>query len=230
MIAAILTAAAVILSAPFIGQVRAAVRAAFPGRFVLIVGAGVALAIASAVLVALMRIRSRRAIRCGAIAAALALGAAYGAWFRTGIAEVDVVERVHFVEYGIITLLFYRTWRSRGDASVLILPIVAGLIVGTLEEWFQWFLPVRVGEARDVALNLVAIGCGLLFSLGLDPPPAFSLRPRPGSAVRMCALGAAFILVFALFFHSVHLGVADRKPALDVQPTSSAMITFRSRT
>jgi hypothetical protein len=220
MIAAIVTAAAVILSAPFIGQIRAAVRATFPGRFVVIVGGAVALAIAVAVSIALIRIRSQRATRYGAIAAALALGAAYVAWFRTGIPEVDVVERVHFVEYGIITLLFYRAWRLRGDASVLILPILAGLIAGTLEEWFQWFLPVRVGEARDVVLNLVAIGCGLLFSLGLDPPPALTLRLRPGSAVRIRALGAAFVLVFALFFHAVHLGVEVRADGVG---------TFKSR-
>jgi hypothetical protein len=44
LIVAIVVSAAVVLSAPFVGQIRAALRAAFPGRFVAIVGGGVAIA------------------------------------------------------------------------------------------------------------------------------------------------------------------------------------------
>src|SRR5687768_3879405 len=94
--------AALVLGAPFIGQLRAAVRAAFPGRFVLIVGLVVAGAILAALLLALARIRDRRGLRYGAIAAALAIGVGYGALSSTGNAEVDAVERFHFVEYGFI--------------------------------------------------------------------------------------------------------------------------------
>jgi len=130
------------------------------------------------------------------------------------LAEVNAVERVHFVEYGLVTLLFYRAWRTRGDVSSLLLPVLAGLIVGTVEEWLQWFLPVRVGEARDILLNLAAIACGLLFSLGLDPPPAFTPRFQPGSARLVSRLACAFVLVFALFFHAVHLGVEVQAEAI----------------
>jgi hypothetical protein len=243
LLLAIAFSAGVVLSAPFVGQIRAALRTAFPGRFVTIVGSAVVLTIGIAVVAALARIRlprakssldcarddpepaegsrgDRRTARYGAIAAAILLGAAYIGSFSTGTPEVDAVERVHFVEYGLVTLFFYRAWRHRGDLSSFALPVLAGLIVGTIEEWFQWFLPVRVGETRDVFLNLVAIGCGLLFSLGVDPPEAFEARLRPGSARLMSRLSAGFVLVFALFFHAVHLGV---------EVNSNPVGTFKSR-
>lgn len=220
LVLAIIVSAGVVLSAPFVGQIRTALRSAFPGRFVAIVGGAVALAIGVAVLTALARIRDQRTARYGAIAAAVVVGTAYISRFSTGHPEVDAVERVHFVEYGLVTLLFYRAWRTRGDVSSLLLPVLAGLIVGTVEEWFQWFLPVRVGEARDVFLNLAAIACGLLFSLGLEPPPAFTARLEPGSARLVSRLACAFVLLFALFFHAVHLGA---------QVQADAIGSFKSR-
>jgi uncharacterized membrane protein YkvI len=150
---AVLVSAAVILSAPFIRDIRDWIRTNFPGQFVTFVAAAVGLAIAAAVIVALVRIRDRRMARYGAIAAALVLGAAYSLWNAQGIAEVDAVERFHFVEYGLITFLFYRAWRPLGDASLFVLPVLVGLIVGTLEEWLQWFIPGRIGDMRDVFLN-----------------------------------------------------------------------------
>jgi len=206
LLAAMLASAGVILSAPFMGQIRAWLRATFPGQFVVIVGGGVAAAIALGVVVALVRIRERRPFRYGAIAAALLVGTAYNAALATGRPEIDAVERVHFVEYGLIALLFYRVWRPRGDPSMFILPVLAGVIVGTIEEWFQWFIPVRVGEVRDIALNLVAIACGLLFSAGAAPPAAFTRTLRPGSRTSLGVFASAALLVLAAFVHAVHLG------------------------
>ena len=160
---AICVSTAIVLSAPFLGQLRAALRAAFPDRFATIVGGSVAVAVMAALVVALVSVRSRRLTRYGAVAAALAIAIVYSLLTRTGIPEVDAVERVHFVEFGAIALLFYRAWRPLGDSATFLLPVLAGLLVGTLDEWLQWFIPNRVGEARDVFLNLVAISCGLMF-------------------------------------------------------------------
>jgi hypothetical protein len=176
------------------------------------VATAVALAIGSAFVVALLRIRNRRALRYGAIVAALLLGTAYASWNAQGNPEVDAVERVHFVEYGLITLLFYRAWRPRGDVSMFVLPLVAGIAVGTLEEWLQWFIPGRVGDMRDVFLNIAAIICGLLFSVGVDPPAAGALQIRPGSLRRIGVVAAAVALLLATFVYSVHLGVEIRDP------------------
>ena len=157
-------------------------RSAFPGHFATVVAGAVAAAVVVAVAVALVRVRDRRAGRYAAIVGAVAVAAAYSLATASGTPDVDAVERVHFVEYGLISLLFYRARRAAADLSMVALPVASGVIVGTLEEWFQWFIPNRVGEARDVLLNLVAIGCGLAFSIGVEAPASFSWKLRRGSA------------------------------------------------
>jgi hypothetical protein len=209
---AAIVSAALILWAPFIGRIRSAIKSAFPGQFVRIVGAVVAVLVLGAVVAALVRIRERRAVRYSLIAIALVFGAWYAVSLGTGNPEVDVVERFHFVEYGLVTLLFYRAWRPLDDGSVYVLPVLCGILVGTFEEWFQWFIPVRIGEMRDVFLNGVAIACGLLFSIGADPPAAFRFRLRRGSIARMGMLTGVVAMVFALFLQAVHLGFVVSDP------------------
>ena len=213
-------AALVVLSAPFMSQIRRAIRTSFPEHFVLIVGSAIALLIGVPLLVALVRVRERRLLRYGALVAAVALGVGFSMVTRQGVPEVDVVERFHFVEFGVITLLFYRAWRPLNDVSMFVLPVFAGLIVGTLEEWFQWFIPVRVGEMKDIFLNTAAITSGLLFSIAVDPPPAPIANARPGSVRRICHFAAVVIIVIAAFFHTVHLGHEIRDGEIG---------TFRSR-
>ena len=65
---------------------------------------------------------------------------------------------------------------------------------------------------RDVFLNIVAIVCGLLFSVGVDPPDAGAFQVRPGSLRRIGVVAAAVALLFATFVYSVHLGVEIRDP------------------
>lgn len=203
---AVVVAVALVLSAPFVGQVRSYIRAAYPGQFVTIVGGIVVLAVGLALLIAFRRIRERRMPRYLALAAALAIAAGYAAWNAGPSPESNAVERFHFVQYGLITFLFYRAWRPLSDLSVLLLPVLAGLIVGAAEEWFQWFIPNRVGELNDVFLNLVAIGSGLLFSLGLDPPRAMHAGLRRGARARVARLAAAAFVALAAFVHAVHFG------------------------
>jgi hypothetical protein len=65
---------------------------------------------------------------------------------------------------------------------------------------------VRVGEVRDIFLNSAAIGCGLLFSLAVDPPPSLAPRLARGSLPAIARFAAVVVLTFAAFVHSVHLG------------------------
>jgi hypothetical protein len=108
----------------------------------------------------------------------------------------------------VITLLFYRAWRALGieDVSLLILSALAALLVGIAEEWLQWFIPARIGEVRDVLLNVVAITCGLLFSVALDPPARMAATVPAPSRRRVKWLGAAVVTALAIFVHAVHLG------------------------
>ena len=203
---AIGVSAALILGAPFIGQLRSAIRTAAGPSFVALLSAVVGIAAVAAIGFALRQIQDRRSQRYRALAAAVAIAIGYSWFAATGNAEVDAVERFHFIEYGLITVLFYRAWRPVGDGSVLVMPVIAGLIVGTLEEWLQWFIPVRVGEVRDVLLNLFAIATGQLFSLGLHPPPVVTRALNPRSRRFAARVAAAGLVLLAGFVHSVHLG------------------------
>ena len=206
LILAIAVAIALVLSAPFVGQIRSAIRAAFPGQFVVIIGGIIGAGLLAALAAAFVRIRERRTLRYGTIALALSIAVAYSAYRAGPFPEANAVERFHFLQYGLITFLFYRVWRPLSDPGALLLPVLAGLIVGTVEEWFQWFIPVRVGEVNDIFLNLVAIGTGLLFSVAVDPLEGMRWRLGPRSRQRVMTLSLAAVVVFALFFHTVHLG------------------------
>jgi VanZ family protein len=199
---------ALVLAAPFIGEIRRALLLRFPGQFVRIIGGIVLLAVVTAIVAALARIRDRRAPRYAALAVSLIVAAVYTYATRTPDPQVNAVERFHFVEYGLITWLFYRAWRPAGDLSAVVLPVLAGLIVGTIEEWFQWFIPARVGDVRDIFLNGVAIGCGLIFSIALEPLDGFRFALTPEGRRRIGAIAALTVLVFAGFFVSVHVGYA----------------------
>lgn len=204
---AIIVSASIVLASPFMGQLQSFLRRSLSTRnYVLLFGAGVVGAVALAILIAFVRIRERRAQRFALLTIALLFGGAYMWWTSTPYAEVNAVERVHFVEYGLIAFLFCRVWRHAGDPSIVMLPMLAAFAVGTFDEWLQWFIPVRVGEAHDVFLNLAAIVCGLLFALALLPPAAFSPRLH-GSSWRRIGLASAIAwLIFATFVSQVHLG------------------------
>ncbi len=207
-VVAIAAATALVLSAPFLGLIRARLRSAFPEQFVWIVGGAIALGVAAAIGVAIRRIRDHRALRYGALAAAIAIAVGYAILNAGDNRDSDIVELFHFLQYGVVTYLFYRACCGIPDLSLVVLPLLAGLIVGTAEEWLQWFLPVRVGEIRDLYLNLTAITCGLLFSLAIDPPRVFSPFLLSGSGMRIARFAVAAILAVAMFVHIIHLGHA----------------------
>lgn len=206
MALAVTVSAAIVVAGPIMGQIRAALQAAFPAQYLLILGGVVGVGVVAAVVVAVVRIRDQRMVRAGAILLALTIGVGYSLATAVEQDAINAVERVHFIEYGIVGLLFYRVWRPAGDPSTFILPLLASLVVGTLDEWLQWFVPVRVGEARDVALNGIAVACGLLFGVAVNPPESWSRRLNDRSRARVGLAAAGAMAVFAAFFAMVHVG------------------------
>ena len=120
MVASVLSVA-IILGAPFIGEVRAAIRSVFPTRYSSIINGSVAFLVVLGVALTLARMRGRWG-RLLLLVSALGLGVAYATAASTGNAEVDAVERFHFIEYGLLTLCFYQAWRVQRDASILSCP------------------------------------------------------------------------------------------------------------
>jgi VanZ like family len=211
--AAIVVSALLVLGAPLVGQLTSWLRDVARGHYRDVLAAVVVSAAALSLGTALLVIKDRRAFRYSCLAAATAMAAGYAWAARTGVPDVDAAERFHFIEYGLVAVLFYKTWLPAHDGSVLLKPVVAGFIVGTLEEWLQWVVPGRVGEMHDVLLNLVAVWCGVLFALALDPPPRIPFALRPESRSSLARFAVAAVVVFTGFFQSVHLGheVVDRE-------------------
>jgi VanZ family protein len=198
---------AIVLVSPFMGQLQSLLRSSVSTRaYVLLLGAAVTGSIGLAIITAFVRNRGHRSYRIAAMTTALLMGVAYTGVMSTGDPTIDAVERVHFIEYGAIAVLFYRVWRRAGDASTILMPMLCGFIVGTLDEWLQWFIPYRVGEMHDVFLNLTALACGVLFGIALEPPPAWSTPFTAQAARRIGTTAAVALMVFAAFVSSVHVG------------------------
>lgn len=206
MLLALAASALVVFGSPYVGEIRGAIESAFPSSYRAIVLGIIAMAAAVALVAAFIRIREHRVARYLALAAAGIVAVVYAWATGTGNANVDAVERFHFIEYGLLTFIYYRVWRDHDDLSSIVLPACATFIIAVLDEGVQWFVPSRVGELHDVLINLAAIASGLLFSVAIEPVRSF-YTPSRGS-VRL-ALGtgvACVVLALALFIDRVHLG------------------------
>ena len=195
------------VASPFVGEIRAFVERTFPGQYLSIVLASVLVPAAIVVGAALVRIRDRRLLRYGMLAGACALGAVY-----TLVMQTTRTEQFHFTEYGIVTFLFYRAWHQRGDVTALVLPLCAAVLTGLGDEFVQWFVPSRVGEARDLMLNLIGALCGLMAGIAFEPPPRLTMPEDPARRRALAAAVAATVLAGAGFLDLVHLGHEVRDP------------------
>lgn len=160
---------------PFMREFLNALRPALGVTFAPLVSAGVVVAGAAFVLFyrrGIFTLGARRALLLAVIVAAYAATMAVLPWPE---------ERVHLVQYGLLAVLVTRWrragsaaqsqgWRLHGVAWVLV------AVAGVGDEMIQWWLPDRVGDLRDVALNawaaLLAQGLLVLVSPRAPPPPA----------------------------------------------------------
>ncbi len=91
----------------------------------------------------------------------LAVGLAY-AYLLQHFARFPA-ERLHLVEYGLVSYLLLRALSLDLPAPrAYIVALLLTALVGTGDELIQWILPERVFELKDVQLNLVSGGLGLL--------------------------------------------------------------------
>jgi hypothetical protein len=205
--------AAVVLSAPFSQQLFSIVSDTWPRQSRALGIGATAVPVAAAVVAAAIRIRDRRLPRYAALASALTIGGGY-----IQLGALSFTETFHFVEYGLLGCLWYLAFGGVSapaptatdddilDASSILLPLLAGVIVGSADEWFQWFIPIRAGEARDVGLNVIATACGVLFAVAFAAPTRLRGALTAASSRRLVRWTAAAVLAFALFFQTVHVG------------------------
>lgn len=206
LLVAVVTAVAVVATGPLIGGIRSWLRSTLTGDYRIVINAAMALAVAAALAAALARIRTARALRYAAVLSAVGVAVVFASLTASGNPDVDAVERFHFVEYAVVTWLFYRAWIHHHDLSSLLLPVIATFVAGVAVETCQWFVPGRVGEWRDVGINFAAIASGLLFSVGVDPPGELRWRFLPPSRRAVGITTALCAVVIAGFLHLVHAG------------------------
>ncbi len=75
------------------------------------------------------------------------------------------VERVHFLEYGLLSFLVFRAFQASGKEGVggwWLKALAFTLLVGAVDEVIQYILPNRVGAWEDVLLNAKSGLYGLL--------------------------------------------------------------------
>ncbi|NKB18941.1 MAG: hypothetical protein GKS01_00205 [Alphaproteobacteria bacterium] len=122
----------------------------------------------------------------------------------------NAVEALHFIEYGLLSLLIYRALSHRvRDNSIYLIALCLGFIVGALDEAIQWLTPHRVWDMRDILLNSVAVGL-MLIAIGLGLKPAII---GPGFGVRGVVLFHR-ALALAIFLFGVCL--LNTPPVIDL--------------
>lgn len=213
----VLGAALFAAMAPFVGELQSFLRESFGLRYLGWLAAALALAGLVAFGAAVVRIREHRALRYTLLALAAGMIAWQVATWGIGEAEVDVVERVHLVQFGLLGALFERAFRARhGNALLPVLTLLAVGLAGVFDEWVQWLTPVRVGDGRDVLLNLWAGVIGYLIGVALSSERGRLRRPGSQSVRLALGLGALFVFAGAAFFDTAHLGHEIRDPRAGV--------------
>jgi hypothetical protein len=72
------------------------------------------------------------------------------------------VGRIHLVEYALLAILILRALPPPRKGAHYGLALAAAAVVGLLDEVVQYFLPDRVFDPYDIALNAAAAALGVL--------------------------------------------------------------------
>lgn len=203
-----------VVGAPWLGELREAVQGHLGSAYAdtlaySLAGIGV-LAFAGAA----ASIRRDRALRYALLLLALGLVVAQVLLWQRGSREVQLVERIHLVEYGLIAFLWVNVLRARfRDGALPVLALLVTVAVGVADEWVQWATPVRVGDVQDVLLNGWAGSIGVLFGMALIPPPRFDLGPAASTLRTVRMVGLVVLVGAAGLFDAANQGAVIRDPA-----------------
>ncbi len=107
-------------------------------------------------------------------------------------------EAIHFIEYGVLSVLFFRALSFRlSDWSIYVAAALLSSLVGTLDEVLQWFTPQRIFDFRDIWLNSSAgFLAQVVIAKGIRPP-FISSKLHPRGIRLVCAFTAVQILLLA---------------------------------
>ena len=109
-------------------------------------------------------------------------------------------EAVHFVEYGVLSLLLYRALIHRNrNVLVFVAASFACASLGAIDEMIQWLVPRRFFDFRDIWVN-VAGGVLMQLALALGLRPKCAGSPVTVQSIRTTArLGMVFFAILLAF-------------------------------
>ncbi len=134
-------------------------------------------------------------------------------WFGLNTAFLEALEifpiyageKIHFLEYGFLGLLLCKTLSYRiKDRSAYWLALLIVYLIGMTDEGIQWALPSRVGEYRDIWMNITSGGLAILSVFWVIRPRAFQGRFHFASLRPICYTLAAALIYTGIFLQFVH--------------------------
>ncbi len=108
-------------------------------------------------------------------------------------------EAVHFLQYGMLSLLLYRAFTHRvRDYSIYAAATIAGTVLGMVDETVQWLTPGRHFGVRDIWLNFTAVALVQAALAAGVRPKIVSGWPDRASLRRLCRLGVVAVAYLGL--------------------------------
>jgi VanZ family protein len=147
-------------------------------------------------------------------------------------------EAVHFLEYGILTLLVYHALGSSiMDRSIFGTSVLIVVLVGIMDEFIQWLLPSRVWDYRDIGLNALA---SVIFTVAIykvfRPKPVRIKISKRSVKVFLCILSIDAMVLMACLLNTPDVvrwyveEIGSLSWLLNEEPMTNSVIRFGSVT
>jgi hypothetical protein len=148
-----------------------------------------------------------------------------------GLADGNPEEAIHYVQYGVLSLLLFRAFSHRvRDYSIYLAAAIVGTLVGMMDETLQWLVPGRYFDLRDIVLNMKAV---VLVQIGIAAgvrPRMISGWPDLVSVRRLCYLSAVMLGYLGLCLQNTPDRIAwyaSNVPGLGgIDPDRSIMVEY----
>ncbi|MBN1879223.1 VanZ family protein [bacterium] len=129
------------------------------------------------------------------------------AFYAWRLVTLDVqVERFHMIEYGLLAgLVCLAAQKNSRGWSAFGWGFAAAWLIGLLDELFQWWWPTRVGEWRDVTINMQSGALGLVATALLFRNRLSFHKPSRSSIMVLSFVFSLLSLFSGQFILKVHV-------------------------
>ncbi|MFB0565387.1 MAG: VanZ family protein [Candidatus Aminicenantaceae bacterium] len=108
-------------------------------------------------------------------------------------------EAVHFLEYGLLGFFLFRALSLNvKDKSIYVTATFFTMLVGTIDEIFQWIMPQRWWDFRDVGLNTLSGGLFQLLLLTAVKPRIITEKISAHSIKTLTTIFAVCLVLLGL--------------------------------